>query len=619
MKQNNKNIERKTFSKRDRFRYWFDNRMTKGSLGLIRALIIVSLLFAVIIAVLIILFGFNEEGETASVVWNSIATVINAWMPSFEDGSPGYIILISIAAIAGVLFTSVLIGIITSAIEEKIDSLKRGNSLVLEKGHIVVLGFYPGEFTLLNQLILAASGRPACVVIAENMEREEMEQNIRENLDVPKNFRIVCRTADITDPASLEKCSVETCETIIINPTDDLRTIKAVLAVSALLDEKGVPEISVNAIISKNEYRFPPSLVETNNISTFQTNSILAKMIAHSCTQTGLSEAFKEIFNFEGSEFYLINILGINGITFEELMCSLTGAVPAGILRENKVTINPPASFQLQENDKVLVFSEESGSAEFIKTDLTEIRIDAAIQMKDEEDSTNTVIIGHNETLPIILNELPENISQVYLAGQNMTTEEQEELQSIASERNLVLHYFPGNPHSEKMLCKLAQMAEHIVILSNHDMDPEEADMEVMFLLLNLRDIRKRFDLKFNITVEMQKEHNQKLVGRGDHTDFLVSSSMSSLILAQLAESPELLNVFREILSNEGNELYLKNAGTIHLTGDYTVRELRRIFLQHGYILLGYLDAEKNSRFNLPLDEIMTLTEEDSLIVLGEN
>ena len=128
MKQNNKNTERKTFSKRDRFRYWFDNRMTKGSLGLIRALIIVSFLFAVIIAVLIILFGFNEEGETASVVWDSIATVINAWMPSFEDGSPGYIILISIAAIAGVLFTSVLIGIITSAIEEKIDSLKNSGS-----------------------------------------------------------------------------------------------------------------------------------------------------------------------------------------------------------------------------------------------------------------------------------------------------------------------------------------------------------------------------------------------------------------------------------------------------------------------------------------------------------
>ncbi len=213
------------FTLKERFQYWFDNRMTKGSLGLIRALIVVSVILAVTMAALIILLGFNEEGEVASVFWDSIATVINAWMPSFEDGSPGYVIIMAITAISGVLFTSVLIGIITSAIEEKIDNLKRGNSLVLEKDHIVVLGFYPGEYTLLNQLILAAAENPACIVIAEDMERQEMEQNILENLDIPKNVRIVCRTVDITDPASIEKCSVETCKTVIVAPTDDLKTI----------------------------------------------------------------------------------------------------------------------------------------------------------------------------------------------------------------------------------------------------------------------------------------------------------------------------------------------------------------------------------------------------------
>jgi hypothetical protein len=154
----------KKFTLKNRFNYWFDNRMTKGSLGFIRVLISASVMFAVLIAGFIIMFGFNEEGEVASVIWDSIATVINGWMPSFEDGSPGYLFLMSVIAIIGVLFTSVLIGIVTSAIEEKIYELKRGNSIVLEKDHIVVLGFYPGEFTLLRQLILAAAGRPACVV-----------------------------------------------------------------------------------------------------------------------------------------------------------------------------------------------------------------------------------------------------------------------------------------------------------------------------------------------------------------------------------------------------------------------------------------------------------------------
>ena len=604
------------FSLKNRFNYWFDNRMAKGSLAFIRILIIASVLLAVLIAGLIIIFNFNEDGSIASVIWDSISTIINAWMPSFEDGSLGYVILMSVVAIAGVLFTSVLIGIITSAIEEKIDNLKRGNSLVLEKGHIVVLGFYPGEYTLLRQLILAAAGKPACVVIAEDMDREEMEDYINDNLEDPKNFRIVCRTADITDPSSLEKCSVETSKTVIVSPTDDMKTIKAVLAVSALLDEKGAPEISVNAIISKDEYRFPLSIAEANNITTLQTNSILAKMIAHSCTQTGLSETFREVFDFEGSEFYLVEFKGLEGLTFEELMSRVSKATPAGIYRDDKVTINPDPKMKLNDTDKVLIFSEEIDSAELV--DPPKEKPNTNIKMVDVEEKTDTIIIGHNETLPIILNELPENVTQVFLVNQDTSRKEQKAIEKVAAKRKLKINYYEGDTHNEDDLVELAKMAKHIVILNEHDGDPEEADMEAIFLLLKLRDIRKRYNLNFNITMEMQQEHNQKLVSRGDHTDFLVSSSMSSLILAQLAESPELIGVFREILSNEGNEIYLKNAGLIKLEGEFSVRDIRMIMLKYSYIFLGYIDKDKNSHFNLPLDEIITLTKEDNLIVLGE-
>lgn len=605
------------FTLRNRFNYWFDNRMSRGVLGLIRVLIVASVLFAILVAGLIILMGFNNEGEVASVFWDGIATVINAEMPSFEEGGMGYLLLMSAIAIAGVLFTSVLIGIFTSAIEERITDLKRGNSLVLEKDHIVVLGFHSREYTLLKQLILAAAGKPTCIVVAENMDREEMEQKIAENLAIPDNVRIVCRTVDITDPVSIEKCSVETCKTIIVNPMNDLRTIKTILAVSALLDEKGVPEISVNAIISKTEYRFPPSIAEANNISTLETNRIIAKMIAHSCTQTGLSETFREVFNFEGSEFYLTSIVGIDGVKFESLTVCMAGAVPVGIYREGKVVLNPAADYVLREDDRILIFAEESDRAWLAAAPRNE-EVSVEVNMVDVADETHTVIIGNNETLPTILAELPENVSCVYLAGGGVSDQERGELEEIASGRSLVLKSYEGNLRSEKVLLELAQMAEHIVILNDHDKDVESADMEAMFLLLNLRDIRKRYGLSFNITCEMQREHNQRLVMHGDHTDFLVASRMSSLILAQLAENPELIDVFREILSNKGNELYLKDVSLMGLEGSFTVRDLRRIMLRQGYILLGLLDADKRSRFNPPLDDVVTLTGEDNLIVLGE-
>ena len=271
----------------DRFNYWFDNRVSGNSLGLIKHLIVVTLALALLLGLLIIVMGFNGESEPHAVLWNSISTVINAWMPSYEDGSVGYIILMAIIAIAGLLFTSVLIGIITSAIEEKINELKKGNSRVLEDGHIVILGFYPGEYTLIHQLVLAAAGKPDCIVVAGELERDEMELEIRNNIDHPRNFRIICRTADICDPSSLEKCSIETSRTVIISPTDDTRTIKSVLAVSALLRSKENTDVKINAILSKNELRFPPSIAQAHHITALHTYAILAKIIAHSCTQNG--------------------------------------------------------------------------------------------------------------------------------------------------------------------------------------------------------------------------------------------------------------------------------------------------------------------------------------------
>lgn len=616
MKSSTKSMKSITLKKK--FEYWFDNKIAKGSLGLIHVLIAVSVTFAVLLALLIILFRFNEEGQIGSVIWDGIANVVNAEMPSFEDGSPGYIILMAVIAIIGVLFTSVLIGLITSAIEEKVLDLKRGNSLVLEEGHTVVLGYYPGEYTLIKQLILAAAGKPDCVVLAGNMERDDMEQDLKNNMDIPNNFRIICRKADITDPSSIEKCSVDTCKTVIVSPTDDFTTVKSVLAVSALLKRLVTTDVRVNAIVSRHENRLPASLTETHNISTLETNDIIAKMVAHSSTQTGLSETFREIFNFEGSEFYIIDLPDAANLTFEEIMTRTDHAVPVGVYREDQTILNPPADLVFHEKDRLIVFAEENGVTKL--TGAVEPETEYIPVGEDySEQETSVVIFGFNETLPIVLQELPEHVDKVSLIGQKLEKGMLDKITRISENRHIQLNFYPDEPVTDEELFGIANYTEHIIILNRHDKDPEQADMEVICLLLRLRDIREQYHLLFNVTVEMQKEHNQSLVNGGDNTDFLVSSSMSSLFLAQLAESPELISVFREILSNRGNELYLKNVGDTRLTGSWTIRDLRRIILKHNYILLGYLDSDGISHFNPDPNEKVRFEKDYWLIVLGEN
>lgn len=55
-------------------------------------------------------------------------------------------------------------------------------------------------------------------------------------------------------------------------------------------------------------------------------------MIALSCTQTGLSDAFREVFSFDGNEFYSASIEGTAGISFGEL----SYRTAAGELRARK-------------------------------------------------------------------------------------------------------------------------------------------------------------------------------------------------------------------------------------------------------------------------------------------
>lgn len=604
-------------TKRQLFTYWFDNRMANGSLGLIRHLIIASLVVALIIALLTILFGLNDRSESMPILWDTLATLINNEMPAFEDGGFGYILLMTVAALVGILFTSVLIGLITSAIEDRITQLRKGNSIVIENGHTVILGFYPGEYTLLNQLILAAGKAKACIVVADDLDRETMEQYIADNLTVPRNIRIICRTVDIIDPESVAKLSLDTCETIIISPTNDRRTIKALLAVSNIIDKSDGNTARVCAILSSEEHRFPPSVAARHNVTTFQIKMTLAKMIGHSCSQIGMSEVFTELFNFEGSELYLIRLEAAAGLSFSQLSLRLDRAVPVGLYRDGTVKLNPDADECLADGDRILVFAEDADDYVFLEEPAGSVP-DMEFKEYETPDPGKILVIGFNDSLESVLVELPDDVRNVLL---NVPEDDFKQIESTLSEIRPSLSVVRTRINLKKRASLLAAMREvkHVIILSDYSLSEEDSDIENIFTILQLRDLREEYQLSFNITAELQLDENRKLVASDDTTDYIVASSMSSLFLAQLSKSPELYDVFRELLSNKGNEIYIKKAGLFGCAGSYSFAELRAIALLRHCVMIGYKKHHGRCIFNPPLKGTVTLDEKDSIIVISQS
>lgn len=128
---------------RQRFRYWFDNMMSKGTPSLLLLLGVITTIVVVTGGLLaVFLGGADGSGETSTghSIWFTLMHAINTGVLAKEEGTIPYLAVMTVVTLVGIFITSFLIGTISNGIKEKITQLQRGKSLVIESGHTVIIG-----------------------------------------------------------------------------------------------------------------------------------------------------------------------------------------------------------------------------------------------------------------------------------------------------------------------------------------------------------------------------------------------------------------------------------------------------------------------------------------------
>lgn len=317
-----------------RFRYWLDKRMAKGTGSMIRALSFTTIIVILFLAGILILFGVNDECSPLHAIWDSFATAINAEIPSSGDGSLLFIIINAIAAIIGLFFTSILIGIIATGIETKLQSLRNGNAEVLEKNHTIILGWNDTTFAILAEIMESNLNRELqTVVVLDNAcEKAEMDDQVRafivekdkerekiakknHELFIPyaKHTQILCRYGMTAHYSNLENCNIQNCKSIIVNEDDDEETIKVILACSGIINElrmsgvKGKKLPYITAIIYNKENMNTARLAGGKDLEVICYPELMSRIMANSSRAAGLSHVFTTLFNYEGSDIYYVD------------------------------------------------------------------------------------------------------------------------------------------------------------------------------------------------------------------------------------------------------------------------------------------------------------------------
>lgn len=609
---------------RKKFRYWFDRLMGKGTVTLVAMLFLVTAIVVIVTG----LIGniFNTELSAGSSVWMSLMHAIDAGTLAGDSmASIAYLIVMSVVTLCGIFVTSILIGIISSGFEEKLNSLRKGFSVVIEENHTVILGFNDGIYTLLSELIEAnANQKRGCILVVGDMEKEVMDAEIQSHIDDFKTTEIICRSGRVTDLTILEMVSMETARSVIVNQETDFQVIKTLLASTAYLKQKGAFErgIHIVALIHKKENIEAAKIAGDGIAEVLFLTDLQARIMAHTCRQPGMSRVLTEFFDFDGDEFYLESFPQLEGKQFGDVLNLFSKSVVCGIDREGTCMLNPPMDTVLQKTDKIIHLAEDDGASQPTGSDVP-LQMELENQVDIPSAPYHLLIFGYNESLPIILNELDQFVA----AGSSVTVAccaWEKDMEQYLKISNLSFHVKECNIYSKAVLQDLLSDGVHdIMLLSDQNHSEDDVDSKSMLILLQLRDIASKLGLNLNITSEMQSVENQRLCTVANVNDFVVGSSIASLIMTQVSENRALVPLFEDLLDADGSELYMKPAIS-YVKEDVPVNmyTLTEIAKKRHEIFIGYKvqgDSGIEIVTNPEKSQSHAFTKADSLIVLAED
>src|SRR6185436_7675034 len=168
---------------------------------------------------------------------------------------------------------------------------------------------------------------------------------------------------------------------------------------------------------------------------------------------------------------------------------------------------------------------------------------------------------------------------------------------------------------------------DHILVLSEITGRTQEmADARTTVTLLHLRDLARIAGKKVPITSEILDIGNRELASVAEADDFIVSNTLVSLMVSQIAENPHLVRVFEELFDPEGYEIYLKPAGEYVRAGSYAFGVICEAALRRGELAIGYRLArtanDPAAAFGVAINPSKKATVElhaaDKIIVLAE-
>jgi len=613
---------------RERLRYRFDNLLARGTSATLIWLGIVTAA-AVMISGLVLTIGGvtlsgSESGSWLEDLWQSLLRVLDTGTMAADVGWGRRLLALAIT-IFGLLVAGTLIGIIAAGVENRIDLMRRGRSVVIESDHVVVLGASDRLPVLLQQLALANEGAadPGTIVVLADLDPAEIHAAARSAAGRSGRTKIVYRSGDPTNLDDLALARLPTARAVIIlsDRRSDRFAIETVLATAVEVGRLDRLTVVVELLDETAVVRLRRAFGTT--VHPIVTEEAVVRTVAIALRQRGLSRVIDELLDFRGSDLHVIEHLPAVGTTFGRLLRSWTNARPIGLFRaDGRIELNPPLDSLVEAGDRVIAIADD---VQRIETD------EPAGELADGDVSRHhrrpAVVAPLHERLVLIgWNELGARV----LAGWATSAAPSSTVEVIGDRRWPAPGAVPlpdlgpisvSYSTSDDVLADALDRNPTTIVLLGPPGDDEQADIGTILDLNALhRELATRAIPRPRIVVELRDATHRPLVDLSGPDDLTISDAMGSQFIAQLADQPIRREILLELYAAHGPTLRLVACRDVELAGAHSVHDVVDRCALLGLSIIGWRRAPDRGgelTLNPHLLDRVTFEPDDELVVVG--
>lgn len=641
---------------RNRVRYRFDDYMARGSKAVLTGLVLVFTIAYMTIGLLrsLVLWAVGdlevERGRgVGRQLWLTFLEITDPGSMTQDIDSSPWVKLFAIAAgLCGIVLLSALIAFITTGLDGRLSQLRKGHSTVLLDGHTLILGWNDRMIDILAELVIANESEddPAVVILADR-DKEAMDDELGLQLEDQRNTKIVTRSGAESSKVNLEIAAADRAKSVILLSTcgvgctpderavADLQTIRTLLGLSAVLPQHA--DVPIVAEVFGDRERAAARTIDPR-VMCPDAGDLLAKILVQTSRSDGLAVVYEELLSFDGAEIYLFEDNWPPGLTFGRAAFRFSDGIPIGVARGAEVELNPKPDSVLAEGDALVMVASDDSALGLAPGPVAEGAVAAEPAGSQVQRIERELLVGWTPSAETVVREYADYVlpgSQVDVLLRSPSDELRAEIRRIDAEiESIDVQVLDADPFDPEALLACEPFTyDNVIVLSQSEGSlRDQVDSETLLLLLHFQQIFKEHAPEGHATTliaELLDSRNRDLVAQTGTREFIISNRIVSMIVAQLSEDARMDEVYENLFSEAGAEVYLKPAELYFadLSGSFTFADVMEAAALRGEVALGWKDLRQvddsdqnfGVHLNPPKLDSIRLSPGDTIVVLAED